>query len=293
MYKTDGPFVTGLGRSHPVENGFAWHHGLGVPYLPGSSVKGLIRNWVEIWDEPNTANLLEWFGSRVKDKAPRQAGGYIFLDALPIASPRLSLDILTPHMGQWYASGAATPGVAVAVPADWHDPVPSPFLVVKKATFSFGIIPKSVAFATRLAEVEMCLENALQWLGAGAKTAVGYGRMERDRAAHEKFALQLQLEKDRQRLAALSAEDRLREEVGMLTDESLALQLGRNFNKTRERYLEQGVWPTFVALVQKMHGRKMLDWQKMERNSNKRKALQKLTTELQTLNCGDSSGAAS
>jgi len=30
-FKTDGRFVTGLGREHPVENGFAWHHTLGVP----------------------------------------------------------------------------------------------------------------------------------------------------------------------------------------------------------------------------------------------------------------------
>ena len=40
-------FVSGLGREHPVENGFAWHHILGVPYLPGSSVKGMVRAWAE------------------------------------------------------------------------------------------------------------------------------------------------------------------------------------------------------------------------------------------------------
>jgi|WetSurMetagenome_2_1015567.scaffolds.fasta_scaffold15965_6 CRISPR-associated protein Cmr6 len=42
--KTDGPFVTGLGRNHPVENGFAWHQILGTPYQPGSSVKGIVRS---------------------------------------------------------------------------------------------------------------------------------------------------------------------------------------------------------------------------------------------------------
>lgn len=47
--KTDSPFVTGLGRKHPVENGFLWHHTLGVPYLPGSSVKGMVRAWIEQW----------------------------------------------------------------------------------------------------------------------------------------------------------------------------------------------------------------------------------------------------
>jgi CRISPR-associated protein Cmr6 len=43
-------FVTGLGRSHPVENGFAWHHILGTPYLPGSSLKGLARSYARDWE---------------------------------------------------------------------------------------------------------------------------------------------------------------------------------------------------------------------------------------------------
>lgn len=46
-FTTTGPFITGMGLSHPVENGFLWHHTLGVPYLPGSSIKGMIRAWVE------------------------------------------------------------------------------------------------------------------------------------------------------------------------------------------------------------------------------------------------------
>lgn len=36
---TESRFVTGLGREHPIENGFAWHHTLGAPYLPGSALK--------------------------------------------------------------------------------------------------------------------------------------------------------------------------------------------------------------------------------------------------------------
>ena len=43
VFTTDGRFVTGTGRSHSVENGFAWHPTLGTPYLSGSSVKGMIR----------------------------------------------------------------------------------------------------------------------------------------------------------------------------------------------------------------------------------------------------------
>ena len=52
VFTAEARFVTGLGRSHPVENGFAWHPTLGTPYLPGSSVKGLVRSWAEMDAEP-------------------------------------------------------------------------------------------------------------------------------------------------------------------------------------------------------------------------------------------------
>ncbi len=41
------PFVTGLGMEHPVENGFAFLWPYGLPYLPGSSVKGALRRAAE------------------------------------------------------------------------------------------------------------------------------------------------------------------------------------------------------------------------------------------------------
>ncbi|MEX1167872.1 MAG: RAMP superfamily CRISPR-associated protein, partial [Hydrogenophaga sp.] len=35
------PFTTGLGNEHPLENGFAFLNPYGLPYLPGSGVKGV------------------------------------------------------------------------------------------------------------------------------------------------------------------------------------------------------------------------------------------------------------
>ncbi len=45
ILKNASRFVTGMGREHPLENGFTWHHTLGVPFLPGSSFKGILRAW--------------------------------------------------------------------------------------------------------------------------------------------------------------------------------------------------------------------------------------------------------
>jgi len=54
----NGCFVTGMGRNHPLENGFLWHPILGTPYLPGSSLKGAVRSWM-LNDQWNTEMMLQ------------------------------------------------------------------------------------------------------------------------------------------------------------------------------------------------------------------------------------------
>ena len=47
MAKSIAPFTTGLGNEHPLENGFAFLNPYGLPYLPGSGVKGVVRRAAE------------------------------------------------------------------------------------------------------------------------------------------------------------------------------------------------------------------------------------------------------
>ena len=185
VFKTDWHFATGLGLPHPVENGLVWHHTLGVPYLAGSGVKGLVKAWVEVWDESLDATdkaqrLRDWFGDL------QQAGRFRFFDALPIAPVQLAADIMTPHQGKWYEQGGEIGDCRHEpdkIPADWHAPVPVPFLVVKQARLLFGIAPRRPEYADALTDVFSALKQALDWLGAGAKTAAGYGRMFEDAAS--------------------------------------------------------------------------------------------------------------
>ena len=196
-YTTDWHFVTGMGNSHPVENGFSWHPTLGVPYIAGSAVKGLVRAWVELnedkLDEPDkAARLKSWFGTEKKEEVAEkkeevaeQTGDFIFFDAIPEQRPNLIADIMTPHMGDWYADGAkGNPNNAKAVPADWHEPIPVTFLAVKHAQFIFSIAPRKAQVdksEKKLQEaVFEALKLALEWLGAGAKTGAGYGYMTRE-----------------------------------------------------------------------------------------------------------------
>lgn len=180
FYVLESDFVTGLGREHPVENGFAWHPTLGTPYLPGSSVKGLVRAWAEQWKNADVAELKRIFGSEDKKDGDFHVGSVIFLDAVPTRPVRLKADIMTPHYIPYYQGDEP--------PADWHSPTPIPFLVVAAgASLLFGILPRHEKYRSDCEIVEAWLGQALQWTGAGAKTAVGYGRFALDTGAREAF----------------------------------------------------------------------------------------------------------
>jgi CRISPR-associated protein Cmr6 len=188
-FSTEYRFVTGMGNPHPLENGMAWHPTLGVPYLSGTAVKGVLRSWIETWegdagnDEERRALLEHWFGTESKSEVAEQAGHLVFHDAIPIKPPRLKMDIMTPHMDQWYAQGQRIKdpwdGSDVErVPGDWHEPNPIPFLVVdENASFLFAISPRRGASTEDAQRAMEMLSEALEWLGAGAKTATGYGRL--------------------------------------------------------------------------------------------------------------------
>ncbi len=182
-FATDWHFVTGLGIDHAVENGFGWHPTLGVPYLPGCAVKGMLRAWLTHWDEEDKSKLDRWLGTS------KEAGKFVFFDALPPKPVKLTADVMTPHMGNWYSEGASISAVSheecKKIPGDWHNPVPVPFLAVQAGQqFVFAVAPKRSGDSAEsdrkeVAEVLDQIEQALTWIGAGAKTAVGYGRFER------------------------------------------------------------------------------------------------------------------
>ena len=167
-FKTTTRLVIGIGQDHPVENGFLWHPTLGVPYIPGSSIKGMLRNWVLGWTD-QVAHT-SWFES----KDDKGAGELIFLDALPSDVPQLEADVITPHYGPYYREPQTQP------PADWHNPVPTPFLTVAAgAEFVIRVIQRRSKpdDPFDFTPVKQALIDAFDILGIGAKTAVGFGRL--------------------------------------------------------------------------------------------------------------------
>lgn len=163
--KAQSRFVTGLGRSHPVANGFAWHPTLGTPYLAGSSVKGLTHAWA-LESKQDKDEVTRMFGDRDK------AGAVAFLDAVPMRAVKLEADVLTPHYANWTEDDP---------PGDWRSPVPVPFLVAAPGlSMLFGLVPLRPPQDGDIEKVRAWLASALELAGAGAKTAVGYGHLRED-----------------------------------------------------------------------------------------------------------------
>ncbi|RMH50793.1 MAG: type III-B CRISPR module RAMP protein Cmr6 [Zetaproteobacteria bacterium] len=174
--KSTAPFVTGMGYEHPLENGFAFLNPYGLPYLPGASIKGVLRDAArDVGIEDAVADRL--FGSsNAEDDARR--GALNFWDAFP--QGKLMVEIMTPHHSGYLQNGGT--------PHDSEKPNPIPFLAVAPgARFHFFVQQIGDVGDCDWREVlAQCFQHAFDWLGFGAKTAVGYGAMSEDPAEVER-----------------------------------------------------------------------------------------------------------
>lgn len=187
------PFTTGLGNEHPLENGFAFLNPYGLPYLPGSGIKGVLRQAVRElsgllenakWEIPSDWNaeaIDALFGREAKDGTDHQGGALTFWDVIPqIKGNALQIEVMTAHQTHYYQKGES--------PHESGQPNPINFLTVPPgSSFAFYVQcdrPFLQKLSPRLVEKEhwktlllAAFEHAFNWLGFGAKTAVGYGAM--------------------------------------------------------------------------------------------------------------------
>lgn len=221
----DWRLIVGLGSDHIQETNMALHHIYGIPYIPGSAVKGVLRHW---WLQENedfldsngkidegkaleNSDFLSVFGSQ------KQRGEVQFLDAYP-EEVTFATDIMNPHYPDYYSGSKP--------PTDHQNPVPINFLTVEQTCFRFTFLAKTEA---PLDELKKRFQDALELKGVGAKTAVGYGyfRDFTDRTAdildklrQQQQAEQEEAERQREatRLASLSPVEKLAEELNRLAD---------------------------------------------------------------------------
>ncbi|CAI8771412.1 type III-B CRISPR module RAMP protein Cmr6 [Methylocaldum szegediense] len=179
------PFVTGTGIEHPLENGMAFLNPYGLPYLPGSGVKGVLRKAAEeLRDDLFGEGTQGWnqaaidclFGKETEDrKDDHTRGALSFWDVFPRCDS-LAADIMNPHYGPYYQEGKT--------PADCYSPKPIFFLTVPaKTPFTFHVVCDISRLPADWPEghwqdlLRAAFAHAFDWLGFGAKTAVGYGAL--------------------------------------------------------------------------------------------------------------------
>ncbi len=252
IYKTDGRFVTGLGRDHPVENDFAWHHTLGTAYLPGTSVKGLVRAWAT--PDSDLSDLDRIFGPR--GSGDIGVGDVVFLDALPSSPLKLEADVMTPHYAPYYEDKTGgTP------PADWHDPRPIPFLVVApEQSFLFALLPRNSNDQQHRQDCQTVagwLAEALDWLGAGAKTAVGYGRFtpnqQMQRVLHDR------LDQENTRIRAHRVLERRLAGLSALAAEFLKAADDQGWETNKDAFMANGVVEAWLDKIEATPHRDAID----------------------------------
>lgn len=175
-----GRMVVGLGAESVLETSIALHRTYGVPYIPGSALKGLTAAAAHKHQEGPEWKKVKEDGSIGSSHrilfGDQESSGYVtFHDALWIPDGDrlpLDLDVMTVHHPNYYQGKDNVP------PADWDSPTPVAFLSARgKYLLALTGPEEWVEAAMKI------LEEALRSDGIGSKTAAGYGRMSVPRKA--------------------------------------------------------------------------------------------------------------
>lgn len=178
--ETVSPLLCGMGNRNALEIGATFMHPYGMPYIPGSSIKGVASSYAErvggdTWRKANAekcdggdASVTLFGGVQRKQSF---AAAVDVLDAWWVPDDQgrnpFALDILTPHYKNYYA-GKDEP------PDGTDSPNPVTFLVIKPGEkFLFAV--RGQTPLRRLAKT--LIRQAFETDGAGGKTRSGYGRL--------------------------------------------------------------------------------------------------------------------
>ena len=171
----------GTASGGALETGCAISHSYGMPYIPGSSVKGVVRaHACQRFGKEGLAACKELFGSGPSRQHPSGLSGLIdFHDAwwVPDSGRRhphrgpaerpLVPEVVTSHHLEYYGTDGQSPAT------DFDSPVPNAQVAVQ-GSFLF-VMGGASAWLGLAAEI---LTDALHKRGIGAKTRAGYGYFE-------------------------------------------------------------------------------------------------------------------
>ncbi|MBF0106824.1 MAG: type III-B CRISPR module RAMP protein Cmr6 [Deltaproteobacteria bacterium] len=270
------PLVLGIGESHPHEISMLFDHTMGIPYIPASSLKGVVRlahtigligqagveikqdkKGREYIDDECCETLIAFFGTQARK------GRVIFFDAYPVAVPVLKEDIINPHYPDYYREGQEP-----KPPTDNQNPNPVKFMAVAKGTkFVFRFLIHKDAIE-HLAILKSAVKKSLTEDGIGAKTAIGYGLFKIVHEAEPPEALKVfederqkkekEAGKEKQRMekeasdkkrASMTLDDLMIEEInGLVNDTNMIVPLVKRCLDGKDKYERE----VFVCLKQRL-----------------------------------------
>ena len=166
----DSRLFIGMAGGGALETGCAISHSHGMPYIPGSSVKGVVGHHVRdhLRGKEGCVARRELFGAAASEEHPAGLAGLIgFHDAWWVpgsADFPLVQEVVTTHHPDYYSGDGKKPAT------DFDSPVPNAQVAVQ-GSFLF-VIEGPCAW---LGLAEDMLKDALHTRGIGAKTRAGYG----------------------------------------------------------------------------------------------------------------------
>ena len=176
-------WAIGIGGVSPLGNlsVSTLHPVYGIPYIPASTLKGLMRHcWIEINcnGDNDAEEVLRLFGSS-ENETPKdelehenRMGQLIFFDSYPDAKCNGTLyrDVITPLYPLYYNNFGGKP------PTDDQKPVPIEFICIENMQFNIYIGSYEPLSNDEKSKLENTLSYVFSEQGIGAKTSLGYGR---------------------------------------------------------------------------------------------------------------------
>ncbi len=179
-YNHQGGDIVGGDQNEEIKLGFSFDYVTGLPYVPGSSIKGVLKSQFEKY-ESDIAKMLDCQVTDVRNLSKSifgdstDTGVDIFLDTIPVEGCEdghvLGIDYITPHKSK---DGPAFDEFASPNPIRMLKIIPD-----VKMLFRFILKDSVVGDVCLRADVKLELfKELIKTYGVGAKTNVGYGRFE-------------------------------------------------------------------------------------------------------------------
>lgn len=257
----------GLGKASPLEAGITLHHVYGVPFIPGSAIKGVLSHYAAAAGiAPGIRHAL--FGKEASPtdrKDSGEAGYVIFNDAWWVPEGKaLAPEIITVHAQQYYSGQGKD-----APHPDFESPNPNPQIAVQ-GSFMFCMEGDKAWVNYTIA----LLKKALEERGIGGKTSSGYGYFGENKIQQKAWHDELR----RIAIDDATPEEKLRLLVNELTLERLPEVLGKKRNVT-SREIGEADWPAYLALIREKFSPETSGWNATKANPNQKKAYKTLSGE--------------